>query len=96
MGFENAGDRLRARIDELGWTQNDLADRLGVSAGVVSRWLSGERTPSLEMAFRIQNSEVGIAADAWLRSSPDDTGPHARQHGSGEHSAIDVDATGTD
>jgi transcriptional regulator with XRE-family HTH domain len=74
----STSERLRVRLKELGWTQLDLAVAIGVSGAVVSRWLSGDRVPSLEMAFRIQNSEVGIPADAWIDPpDADESGAHA-------------------
>lgn len=72
-----AAERLRSRLRELAWTQLDLANAVGASPANVSRWLSGERTPSLDMAFRIQRSEVGIPADAWVTHAADESGEHA-------------------
>ncbi len=70
-------ERLRARLKDLNWSQRDLASELKTSAAVVCRILSGERMPSLEMAFRIQNSKVAIPADAWVsHADADDSGPH--------------------
>lgn len=43
----------------------DVAARLSVSEGTVSRWLSGERKPKLEMAVLLER-EFGIAPGAWL------------------------------
>jgi transcriptional regulator with XRE-family HTH domain len=60
---------LKARLDELGWTQSDLSECIGVAPGVVSHWLSGDRVPSLEMAFRLQDSAVAIPANVWRESS---------------------------
>lgn len=55
---------LEENLERRGWSQTDLAERLGVSTAAVSRWLSGERTPSLEMAFRIEEL-LGIPAETW-------------------------------
>ncbi len=72
-----AAEQLRARLKKLEWSQLDLATAIGVNPGVVSRWLSGERTPSLEMAFRIERSKIGIPAEAWItHADVDDSGPH--------------------
>ncbi len=74
---ETTAGRLRARLTKLEWTQSDLARELGVSTAVVSRWLSGERTPSLDMAFRIQNSKIAIPAEAWVtHADADESGPY--------------------
>lgn len=66
-------DLLRARIDVLGWSQSEFARRLGVTTGVVSRWLSGERGPKLGMAIRVQRL-VGIPVEAWVPIEPRATG----------------------
>jgi transcriptional regulator with XRE-family HTH domain len=78
-----AAERLRARMAKLEWSQTDLARVLGVSTAVVSRWLSGERTPSLDMAFRIERSKMAIPAEAWIT--------HAAADESGELPALPAD-----
>jgi len=62
-----ARQRLATRLEELGLSQADLGTRLAVSPASVSRWLSGERTPLLEMAFLIQR-QFGIPADSWIEA----------------------------
>jgi putative transcriptional regulator len=44
---------LRALRDERGWTQADLASRLGVSRQTVNAIETGKYDPSLPLAFRI-------------------------------------------
>jgi transcriptional regulator with XRE-family HTH domain len=84
----SAPERLRLRLTELGWSQTDLAKAIEVSTGVVSRWLSGDRVPSLDMAFRIQKSEVALPADAWVtHAANDDSRPTLAVDESGEHPA---------
>jgi|GEM_PF-4064403 len=71
-----AAEQLRARLKKLEWSQLDLATAIGVNPGVVSRWVSGERSPSLEMAFRIQKSKVAIPAESWItHATADESGP---------------------
>ncbi len=74
--FPSGVERLRARLKELGWSQLDLANAIGVAPPNVSRWLSGERVPSLAMAFKIERSAVGLPADAWVTSGADESGEH--------------------
>lgn len=62
---------LRSRLDALGWTQAVLADRIGSTPAAVSRWLSGERVPDLEMAHRIEDV-TGVLTQSWLRTGTDD------------------------
>jgi DNA-binding transcriptional regulator YiaG len=39
------GERIRALRLERGWTQEDLAQRIGVRAGTVCRWERGRNRP---------------------------------------------------
>ena len=44
---------LRERRAERGWSQGDLAEKLGVSRQTVNAIETGKYDPSLELAFRI-------------------------------------------
>ncbi len=55
---------LRERMDTMGWNQTRLSERLSVSSSVISRWLSGGRTPTVEMACRIEDL-LGIPVRLW-------------------------------
>lgn len=91
-----AVERLRARLVVLGWSQTDLARAIDVSPTVVSRWLSGDRVPSLDMAFRIQRSEVELPADIWVATSSSDSSSSLDSDESGETPAVSsADATGS-
>jgi transcriptional regulator with XRE-family HTH domain len=57
------GTRLRAARHAHGWTQTELADRTGVSAGAVSRWESQERAPSWEAWERL-TAALGVGIEA--------------------------------
>ena len=46
-------NRLRVLRAERGWSQQDLADRLGVSRQSVNAIETGKYDPSLPLAFRI-------------------------------------------
>lgn len=46
-------NNLRDRRAERGWTQQDLADRLGVSRQTVVAVENGRYDPSLPLAFKI-------------------------------------------
>ncbi len=90
MGETSVVERLRARLRELGWTQRQFAEAVGSSAPVVCRILSGERAPSLDLAFRIQRSEIAIPADAWVtHASADESGEYKQA------SSSDVPRTGS-
>lgn len=38
-------DELRQALDALGWKQSELARKLGITPGAVSRWATGEPIP---------------------------------------------------
>ena len=44
---------LRERRAERGWSQGDLADKLGVSRQTINAIETGKYDPSLELAFKI-------------------------------------------
>lgn len=46
-------NRLRQLRADLGWTQADLAERLGISRQSVNAIETGKYDPSLPLAFRI-------------------------------------------
>lgn len=54
--------RLRTALEAAGISQNELARRIGADRGTVSRWLSGETSPSFTMVKRIAK-ELAISAD---------------------------------
>lgn len=45
-----------------GWTQLDLANKLGVTLGVISHWEKGIRQPKMEMVGKIADL-FGVGAD---------------------------------
>ncbi|SMB91864.1 helix-turn-helix transcriptional regulator [Deinococcus hopiensis] len=46
-------NRVRALRKESGWTQSDLAEKLGVSRQTINAIETGKYDPSLSLAFRI-------------------------------------------
>ncbi len=58
--------RVRERLDELGWSQQDLADELGIGKAYVSHLMTGHRNPGLET---LESVAKVLAVDAsWLIS----------------------------
>ena len=53
MNSGNIGERLRAARKEMGLTQTELAERLGISFVGVSQWESGKRNPKKETLVRL-------------------------------------------
>ncbi len=54
---------LRAAREARGWSQYRLAHHIGVDESTVSRWESGNRTPTLPMLYRIAEVLGCRAAD---------------------------------
>lgn len=50
---ESIRSRIEMQLKRKGMTQKDLATRLNVTEVTVSRWLSGERDPSIETLNKI-------------------------------------------
>ena len=56
------GQSIKAKREQLGLTQQDLADKLFVSRQTVCRWENGSRCPDLVMAKKI-SMVLGISLD---------------------------------
>jgi putative transcriptional regulator len=71
-------NRLRVLRAERGWSQQDLAERIGVSRQSVNAIETGRYDPSLPLAFRIAEL-FGLAIEAVFESpSKADGAPAAR------------------
>ena len=53
---ESVRNRIEERLKAMKMSQRDLAEKLNVSEVTVSRWLSGERNPSLETMNNIASA----------------------------------------
>lgn len=53
---ESVRNRIEERLKAMKMSQRDLAEKLKVSEVTVSRWLSGERNPSLETMNNIASA----------------------------------------
>lgn len=54
--------RVRDLRRQRGWTQRELAQRLGVSSGAVANWEVGTRTPNLRTAKKLAEL-FGVSVD---------------------------------
>ncbi len=59
------GERLREARKKLNYTQNDLAERLGVSKSAISLYESEKRNPNLETLIEMTYL-LGVSADYLL------------------------------
>ena len=62
------GDRLRERMRETGWTQEDLADAIGVTQGAISQIIIGKSRKSRLLPFIAEKLAVNLT---WLQGTSD-------------------------
>lgn len=65
---------LRRVMQRRGLSQGDVREATRVTPGVVSRWLTGERCPSLVSAIRLRD-EYKIKLEWWLEEPEADEEP---------------------
>lgn len=59
------GETIKDAMEERGWTQRVLADRLGIDRLKTGRLLEGQEPLTADLARRLQNT-LGISAQFWL------------------------------
>lgn len=62
--------KLNELIQERGYKKKWLAEQLGVSASVFSRWCNGDSIPSLENAMRVAALMGCDVEDIWKIEKP--------------------------
>lgn len=62
MSTEAFPDWLKRQLIRREWSQADLARKLDIGSGMVSRWARGERVPSSDSCERIAEA-LGVDAD---------------------------------
>lgn len=72
----NLGERIRQRRMELGWTQDHLVSRAGISKGFLSDVENGKRNISAENLMVVAQV-LGVSLDYLMKG--DDTGPAQRE-----------------
>lgn len=60
-----ARPKVQARLVELGMTQSDLAETVGITPGTISRSVTGARDPSLAETYAVSRV-LGIPIDAMI------------------------------
>ena len=66
------GERLRARREELGWSQGQLFEKTGVTASYISHVERGLGNPSLDIMVQLCDA-LGVQIADMLAGSPGDT-----------------------
>src|SRR6266481_9882034 len=76
MGIERSNDLLRAAREKRGWTQAEVAEKIGTTSVNVSRWENGITFPSrfyrqkLGTLFGISASELGLTRESGEQDIP--------------------------
>lgn len=60
-----ASDEVREALTRRGWSQRELQRQVGAADGLVCKWISGRRRPSLAFAASIEQL-LGVPASHWL------------------------------
>lgn len=79
MDNQKIGAFIAARRKEMGLTQQQLAERLGVTNKAVSKWESGNGIPDISL-FTALAEVLGVTADELLRGEPSGS-PRRRRPG---------------
>lgn len=67
--------QLRAYLTQKNIRQSALAEMLGVSNGYMSQIINGDKRPSLDLAFKIEDATGGaITARSWVDEEIDQKG----------------------
>lgn len=62
---EMLNDRLKALVKSHGWTQRALAEKTSLTEGAISKYLSGERMPHLDVLVILAHC-LGVSTDYLL------------------------------
>ncbi|NLO85208.1 MAG: helix-turn-helix transcriptional regulator [Clostridiales bacterium] len=73
MDYVDLGRRIRKQRTSLGWTQEALAEKIGVSTSFVGHVERGSRKASLETIVALSNS-LGVSLDYLLAGSLNNSG----------------------
>ena len=69
----NIGERIRWARNGRRWSQKHLADQVGVTQGMVSRWETGEALPSLPTAIQLADI-LNLSLDELTNGHAEPTG----------------------
>lgn len=73
MDYVDLGRRIRKQRTAMGWTQEMLAEKIGVSTSFVGHVERGSRKASLETLVSLSNT-LGVSLDYLLAASLDNNG----------------------
>src|SRR5271165_1286089 len=89
------GERVKELRKERGWSQSELAEKVGTDARQISRYENGRITPSLDVVARL--AEVfNISLDYLVVEGAERRPLHVQDHGLGERLALLSELTDED
>ncbi len=71
MNFHS--ENIKELRERLGWTQQQLADKLGVNRNTINRWEMGKRSPGQSMRSKLDDLVNGINFDTKDDTTDNDT-----------------------
>jgi transcriptional regulator with XRE-family HTH domain len=80
------GERIKELRKEAGWSQGELADKVGTDARQISRYENGRITPSLDVVARIAEA-LNVSVDHLVFEDVPRRALHAPDHGLGDRLA---------
>lgn len=92
MDNQKIGAFIAARRKEMGLTQQQLAERLGVTNKAVSKWESGNGIPDISL-FTALAEVLGVTADELLRGEPSGSPAQEEAGPSGGEEPEDTEVT---
>lgn len=81
------GERLKQLRQERGWSQAELAAKVGADAGQISRYENGRMTPSAEAVVKIAEV-LDVTTDYLLVETSPRRSPHAPENILGDRLAV--------
>ena len=67
---------LSEYLDVTSLQQRDISKVTGYAPGTISRWISGDRTPSRSAIQKIHTVTMGVVTfDDWMSANPRSNGP---------------------
>ncbi len=86
------GQILRREIEARGWTQQDLADKMGVATQAIDQIINGRQPIKPEVARQFA-AAFGTSSDLWLGLEADYLDYLAR-HASNTQTSVEPDSSG--
>ena len=75
-------EKIQHQRKKQGWTQEELAEKVGVSRQALSKWESGAAKPDVDNLVRL-SALFGVTTDYLLKDDAEENGPALRRRSPG-------------